>query len=93
MHSLYFTSLTRVQHEKKASLIFLFVNRAKEADQLKDELTQARMSEKLAKERLLEVARVSPTYPVCIDTPYFMVIYIKSLRFYFKKNPTSICIQ
>lgn len=36
--------------------------RAKEADQLKDELTQARMSEKLAKERLLEVARVSP-YP------------------------------
>lgn len=37
--------------------------RAKEADQLKDELTQARMSEKLAKERLLEVARVSPTYP------------------------------
>lgn len=92
MHSLYFTSLTRVQHEKKASF-FLFVNRAKEADQLKDELTQARMSEKLAKERLLEVARVSPTYPVCIDTPYFMVIYIKSLRFYFKKIPTSICIQ
>lgn len=55
------------------SFFFFLFNRAKEADQLKDELTQARMSEKLAKERLLEVARVSP-YPVCIDTPYFMVI-------------------
>lgn len=55
-------------------ILFFLFNRAKEADQLKDELTQARMSEKLAKERLLEVARVSPTYPVCIDTPYFMVI-------------------
>ena len=49
--------------------IFFFL-RAKEADQLKDELTQARMAEKLAKERLLEVARVSPTYPVCIKTPH-----------------------
>lgn len=54
-------------------ILFFLFNRAKEADQLKDELTQARMSEKLAKERLLEVARVSP-YPVCIDNPYFMVI-------------------
>jgi hypothetical protein len=45
--------------------------RAKEADQLKEELNQARLSEKLAKERLLEVARVSPTYPVCTGNVAF----------------------
>ena len=43
--------------------------RAKEAEQLREELVQARMSEKMAKDTLLEVTRsASPNFQVTYDT-------------------------
>jgi hypothetical protein len=44
---------------------FLFICRAKEADQLKQDLQEAREAERRAKQKLLEIA-TKPTYPVSL---------------------------
>jgi hypothetical protein len=45
--------------------IFFILCRAKEADQLKQDLQEAREAERRAKQKLLEIA-TKPTYPVSL---------------------------
>lgn len=49
--------------------IFFFLCRAKEADQLKQDLQEAREAERRAKQKLLEIA-TKPAYPVSLGSAW-----------------------